>query len=80
VIRSIREGGYLAEFGPNTILETSPKIRTLVEDLGLIERRLYSDPAAENRYIVRGGKPVKLPGSPLLFLARRYLSRRQVAP
>src|SRR3974390_3110641 len=63
VIQSVREKGYLAEFGPNTILETSPKIRALVEDAGLGQRRLYSDPGAENRYIVRGGKPVKLPSS-----------------
>ena len=26
VIQSVRSGGFLAEFGPNTILETSPKI------------------------------------------------------
>ena len=68
VIRSIRENGYLAEFGPNSILETSPKIGELVKDLGLTSRQMHSDPAAENRYIVRAARPVKLPGSPLAFL------------
>jgi oxygen-dependent protoporphyrinogen oxidase len=68
VIQSVRQDGYLAEFGPNTVLETSSKIGALINDLGLLERRLYSDPQAENRYIVRGGKPVRLPGSPAGFL------------
>ena len=34
-IQSIRAEGYLAEFGPNTILETSPKVTQLVRDAGL---------------------------------------------
>jgi len=68
VIQSIRRNGYLAEFGPNSILETSPKITSLIHDLGLDRRMLYSDPGAENRYIVREKRPVALPGSPLGFL------------
>jgi len=39
VIQSLRQDGYLAEFGPNTILETSPKIGQLVSDAGLSCRR-----------------------------------------
>lgn len=74
VIRSIREQGFLAEFGPNSILETSPKIVGLVRDLGLESRRLYSDPAAENRYLVRGGRPVCLPASPLKFFGTPLFS------
>ncbi|HZV36699.1 MAG TPA: protoporphyrinogen oxidase [Verrucomicrobiae bacterium] len=63
VIQSVRRDGFLAECGPNTILETSPKIIELVEDLGLTCRRMYSSPAADKRYLVRNGKPVSLPGS-----------------
>jgi oxygen-dependent protoporphyrinogen oxidase len=74
VIQSVRRNGYLAEFGPNTILETSPKIGALVHDLGLAERRMYSDPGAENRYLVRDRQPVKLPGSPLGFLGTRLFT------
>jgi protoporphyrinogen/coproporphyrinogen III oxidase len=74
VIQSIREQGYLAEFGPNTLLETSPKIGDLIKDLGLVERRLYSDPRAENRYLVRGRKPVPLPGSAGAFLSTPLFS------
>lgn len=76
VIRSTREHGYLAECGPNSILDTSPKIRGLIRDLGLEPRRLDSNPAAENRYLVRGGRPVCLPASPLKFFGTELFSWR----
>jgi oxygen-dependent protoporphyrinogen oxidase len=63
VIQSLRRDGWLAEFGPNSILETSPVISNLVRDLGLESRRVYSSPSAENRYVVRGGRPVAVPAS-----------------
>ena len=47
VIQSFRQSGFLAECGPNTLLETSPKIGQLVRDAGLTERRLDPDPKAE---------------------------------
>src|SRR5215510_13175772 len=65
VIQSLRRDGYLAEFGPNTILETSPKIAQLVRDAGLESRRLDPDPKAEARYVVRYKRPIAMPGSPL---------------
>lgn len=74
VIETSRHDGYLAEFGPNSILETSPKISALIRDAGLESRKIYSDPRAENRYIVRGGRPVPLPGSPLAFLSTELFS------
>jgi protoporphyrinogen/coproporphyrinogen III oxidase len=74
VIQSFQEDGYLAEFGPNTILETSPKIRSLVHDLDLDHRRLYTDPKAANRYIVRQRCPVPLPASPVRFFTSPLFS------
>jgi oxygen-dependent protoporphyrinogen oxidase len=74
VIQSIRRDGYLAEFGPNSILETSPKITALIQDAGLADRRIYSDPAAENRYIVRGKRPVGMPVSPAGFFGTKLFS------
>ena len=76
VIRSLRENGYLAEFGPNSILETSPKINALIQDLGLSDRRRDSLPTAENRYLVRGKKTVLLPASPGKFLCTPLFSWR----
>jgi oxygen-dependent protoporphyrinogen oxidase len=76
VIQSIRKDGYLAEFGPNSLLETSPRIGQLIAELGLTNRRIYSDPAAEKRYIVRGHKPVELPGSAVRFMSTALFSKR----
>src|SRR3954469_14763523 len=67
VIQSVRQDGYLAEFGPNTILETSPKISQLVRDAGLEPRRLDPDPRAQARYVARYKRPIAMPGSPLGF-------------
>lgn len=74
VIQSVERDGYLAEFGPNTILETSPRISALIKELGLENRRLYSDPKAGNRYIVRGKRPVNMPGSPMAFFGTSLFS------
>src|SRR5712691_1497968 len=60
VIQSLRQDGYLAEFGPNTILETSPRITQLVQDAGLAARRLDPDPKASNRYVVRYRRPIAM--------------------
>jgi len=73
-IRSVRDGGYLAEFGPNTILETSPKITALVRDAGLASRRLDPDPKAEARYVVRYQRPIEMPGSPLGFFTTKLFT------
>ncbi|MEI8290291.1 MAG: protoporphyrinogen oxidase [Verrucomicrobiota bacterium] len=67
VIQSIRKDGFLAEFGPNTILETSPKIAQLVRDADLEARKLATDPNAEARYVVRYRRPIEMPGKPLGF-------------
>ncbi len=74
VIQSVRQDGFLAEFGPNTILETSPKIKQLVEDAGLESRKLATDPKAEARYVVRYGRPIEMPGSPPGFLMTELFS------
>jgi oxygen-dependent protoporphyrinogen oxidase len=74
VIQSARHGGYLAEFGPNSILETSPVISGLVRDLGLESRRVYSDAGAENRYVVRDKEPVAIPVSAAGFLTTPLFS------
>ena len=74
VIQSIRRDGYLAEAGPNTVLETSRKVAELVSDLGLEGRRRYSDPAAKNRYVVRNKRLVNMPSSAFGFLATPLFS------
>src|SRR5947209_9089442 len=79
VIQSIRQNGFLAECGPNTILETSPKISALVRDLDLEKRKLYSNPHAENRYLVRDGKLVLAPDSlPGFFFTPLFSARAKM--
>ena len=73
-IRSLRKNGYLAESGPNTILETSPVITQLVRDAGLEGRRLEPDPKSEARYLVRYGRPIAMPGSPFGFLTTKLFT------
>jgi oxygen-dependent protoporphyrinogen oxidase len=74
VIQSVRRNGFLAECGPNTLLETSPKIAQLVRDAGLASRRLDSDPKAGARYVVRYRRPIEMPGSPLGFFVTRLFT------
>ena len=76
VIQSIRKDGFLAEFGPNTILETSPKISELIRDLNLESRRIYPSPEAKNRYVVRDKKPVAMPSLQAEFLTTKIFSAR----
>jgi oxygen-dependent protoporphyrinogen oxidase len=74
VIQSLRQDGYLAEFGPNTLLETTPKIGQLVRDAGLQSRRLDPSPKAEARFVVRYQRPIAMPGSPLGFFTTDLFS------
>ena len=75
-IQSVRTEGYLAEYGPNSILETSPKVTQLVCDAGLASRRLDPGPKAEARYVVRYQRPIAMPGTPLGFLTTKLFTAR----
>src|ERR1039457_4991155 len=79
VIRSSRQNGFLAESGPNTILETSPKISQLVRDAGLESRKLATSPQAEARYVVRYRRPIAMPSSQLgIFTSELRSEERRV--
>jgi len=74
VIQTHRERGFLAEDGPNTLLETSPKITGLIQSLGIEPRRWYSKPDNKKRFIVRGGQARELPASPAGFFTNTFFS------
>jgi oxygen-dependent protoporphyrinogen oxidase len=76
VIQSSRQNGFLAESGPNTLLETSPKISQLIRDAGLESRRLDTDPNASARFVVRGKRPVEMPSSQAGIFASELLSAK----
>lgn len=67
-IRSERRDGFLMEFGPNTVLESTPLLGELFQKLGIAAERVDAAPKAKNRYIVRGGRLHALPTSAMAFL------------
>ncbi|MGA9115638.1 MAG: protoporphyrinogen oxidase [Bacteroidota bacterium] len=67
-MKTVREGGWLVETGPNSALETTPLIGRLCAGAGVSGRRIYPDARAERRYILRGGRLHPLPMSPGAFL------------
>lgn len=75
-IQTERAEGFIVDYGPNSALDTSPKIRDFLEQVGLMERRVDANPAARRRYVVRDGALVPLPMSPPQFLATRLFSWR----
>ncbi len=76
VIRSVERDGWLAECGPNTMLETSSAITRLVADpdLAISGRRRNASPLGGKRFILKNGKPVLLPGKVLGFMATPLFS------
>lgn len=75
-IGSVRSDGWLHELGPNSLLEGSADLASFIDEVGLGARRVYAAPAAKQRYIVRGGRLVAMPTSPLSFLGTRLFSAR----
>jgi protoporphyrinogen/coproporphyrinogen III oxidase len=75
-IGAVRCDGWLHELGPNSLLEGSPSVARFIDDLGLGARRLYASPAAKQRYIVRGGRLVAMPTSPVAFATTKLFSLR----
>lgn len=71
-----RDGEWLHELGPNSLLESSPEMARFIDEAGLGARRLYAAPAAKNRYIVRRGRLVAMPTSPGGFLGTELFSWR----
>lgn len=63
-MQTVHEQGFLAELGPNTILETSPKVTRLVTEAGLDDEKIYADEASSKRFLVRDKRPHALPSSP----------------
>jgi oxygen-dependent protoporphyrinogen oxidase len=74
VIRSERQGGYLAELGPSTMSAPSAANASLLGELGLDNSIVHASPEVQNRYIVRRGKLVRLPLTPAELLTSRLLS------
>ncbi len=75
-IKTIVKDGYLVECGPNSILDTHPNLGKLIARLGIEGNKLPSKPEANNRFIVRDGKPIALPTSPPAFFKSNAFSAK----
>ena len=75
-MRTIREGGFNMEWGPNGFLTNKPHSLELVKDLGIENRLARSSDLARKRFIYSGGKLHRLPESPQAFFKSNLLSLR----
>lgn len=66
--------GYMIEHGPNSTLETTPLINKLLEDLDIIDEKIYASDEAKKRYILRNGKLYPLPMGPISFFSSGLFS------
>ncbi len=73
---SLSANEYTVDLGPNSGLETSPHIKTLVDYAGLGNEFIYSNPAAAKRYIFRNGNLHCLAPSPAIMLKTKLFSFR----
>ncbi|HTX19934.1 MAG TPA: protoporphyrinogen oxidase [Bacteroidota bacterium] len=67
-MKTLFRDGWLIETGPNSALETTPLLRSLSEEAGVVDELVYASPAAENRYILRNDTLHPLPMAPGPFL------------
>ncbi|MGQ0523249.1 MAG: protoporphyrinogen oxidase [Betaproteobacteria bacterium] len=74
VIGTERRHGLLYERGPNSILDTNPCIRELLQDLGILNERIDASAISAKRFVVRHGTLVALPTTPTAFLKTRLFS------
>ncbi|CAH2032365.1 protoporphyrinogen oxidase [Trichlorobacter ammonificans] len=73
-IRSVREDGFLCEWGPNGFLDNKPQTLDLCVGLGITDRLHKSNDNARKRYIFTGGELHRLPENGPSFLKSRLLS------
>lgn len=62
-IKSVQQEGYLTEYGPNTLLLKDRLIADFFDELDLTVKMKEANPDASNRFIVKNGKLLPLPGS-----------------
>jgi len=68
-MKSIQHEGWLIESGPNSALETTPLLREISDELGILDQWMYADDASSKRYIVKNGRLHALPSGIGSFLS-----------
>jgi len=72
-IHTVNNGSYRYEHGPNSLLANGEMFE-LIADLGISGEILEPKAAASKRYILRDGRPVALPGSPVQGVTTKAFS------
>jgi oxygen-dependent protoporphyrinogen oxidase len=73
-IWSIKEEGYLCEWGPNGFLDSKPMTLELCDRLGIRSELARSNDNARKRYIYSAGELHRLPENGPMFLQSRLIS------
>ena len=73
-IKSVREDGFLCEWGPNGFLDSKPQTLDLCTALGISHRLHRSNDNARKRFIFTGGQLHRLPENGPSFLKSTLLS------
>lgn len=73
-IRSIKDGGYTCEWGPNGFLDSKPQTLDLCRALGVEQMLHRSNDNARKRFIYSGGELHQLPDGAASFLRSRLIS------
>lgn len=73
-IRSEHSDGFLVEAGPNSTLENTDALGELIGGVGLQQQVCEANEQAKRRYILKQGKLLPLPGSPLSFIGTPLFS------
>ncbi|HEU5361440.1 MAG TPA: protoporphyrinogen oxidase [Candidatus Deferrimicrobiaceae bacterium] len=75
-MRTLREGGFHMEWGPNGFLTNKPYSLELVKELGIGDRLARSSDLARKRFIFSEGRLHRLPETPQTFFRSPLLSLR----
>jgi oxygen-dependent protoporphyrinogen oxidase len=73
-VRSIREEGYLCEWGPNGFLDNKPMTLELCNRLGVDTRLVRSNDNARKRFIFSGNELHRLPENGPAFLQSKLMT------
>jgi protoporphyrinogen/coproporphyrinogen III oxidase len=64
-VKSERAGEWLIEAGPNSLQVNDRHVAALLVELGLASKTVDANPSAKKRFLVRGGRVLPAPNSPL---------------
>lgn len=73
-IKTVQNGEWLTEYGPNTLLIREKILADLFREIGLDEELILANPEASKRFIVKNGELVSLPLSMLEAVRSPLLS------